>query len=119
MIRIGIDTGGTFTDFVQIDAAGQLQIYKQLSTPADPSRAILAGIAALDYPKSAPVVHGSTVATNALLERRGARTALITTAGFEDVLRLAGRIDRISTLSSPKNHRPWCRTAGALAWWSG
>ncbi|MCB0018700.1 MAG: hypothetical protein KDE09_12995, partial [Anaerolineales bacterium] len=49
MIRIGIDTGGTFTDFVQIDAAGQLQIYKQLSTPADPSRAILAGIAALHY----------------------------------------------------------------------
>ena len=93
MMRIGIDTGGTFTDFVQIDAAGQLQIYKQLSTPADPSRAILAGIAALNYPDSAPIVHGSTVATNALLERRGARTALITTAGFEDVLAI-GRQNR-------------------------
>ena len=93
MKRIGVDTGGTFTDFVQIDEAGQLKIYKQLSTPADPSEAILAGLTALSYPDDSPVVHGSTVATNALLERRGARTALITTVGFEDILAI-GRQNR-------------------------
>jgi N-methylhydantoinase A len=84
--RLGIDTGGTFTDFVWLDAGGQLQLHKEPSTPDDPAEAILIGIAALQPAETAPVVHGSTVATNALLERRGARTALITTAGFADVL---------------------------------
>ena len=85
-MRLGTDTGGTFTDFVWLDEDGRFRIHKQLSTPHDPSVAILAGIEALDVPEAAAVVHGSTVATNALLERRGARTALITTAGFADVL---------------------------------
>src|SRR5580693_501698 len=83
-LRIGIDTGGTFTDFVVI-RDGRIEMFKELSTPQAPEEAIMKGIARLD---SAPpeVIHGSTVATNALLERKGARTALLTTEGFEDVL---------------------------------
>ncbi len=91
--RLGVDTGGTFTDFVWVGADGRIQIHKQLSTPADPSAAILQGIEVLLVPEGTAVVHGSTVATNALLERRGARTALITTKGFADVLEI-GRQNR-------------------------
>ena len=80
LLTLGVDTGGTFTDFVWLDAYGRLQIHKQLSTPHDPSQAILTGVNQLAIPETAVVVHGSTVATNALLERKGARTALITTA---------------------------------------
>lgn len=90
--RTGIDTGGTFTDFVWLEN-GRLRVHKQLSTPADPSRAVLAGLDHLGAPEQAAIVHGSTVATNALLERRGARTALITTEGFADVLAI-GRQNR-------------------------
>jgi N-methylhydantoinase A len=92
MSKIGVDTGGTFTDFVWLDGAGNWQRRKVRSTPADPSQAILAGLA-LVSDSGGGVVHGSTVATNALLERRGARTALITTAGFRDVLAI-GRQNR-------------------------
>lgn len=92
-MKLGVDTGGTFTDFAWLDGDGRIRIYKQLSTPADPSAAILAGIDALQVPPATAVVHGSTVATNALLERRGARTALITTQGFADVLAI-GRQNR-------------------------
>lgn len=90
--RIGIDTGGTFTDFVWFED-GQLKVHKELSTAQYPSQAILSGLNLIPLPPAAPIVHGSTVATNALLERRGARTALITTAGFRDVLAL-GRQNR-------------------------
>ncbi len=93
MERLGVDTGGTFTDFVWLDEHGRFRIYKQLSTPEDPSQAIVEGIEEIPLPQDAGVVHGSTVATNALLERRGARTALITTAGFGDVLAI-GRQNR-------------------------
>jgi N-methylhydantoinase A len=91
-IRVGVDTGGTFTDFV-FELDGELQIFKLASTPADPAQAILEGlrkIAALASVQTAPleVVHGTTVGTNALLQRRGARTALVTTRGFEDVLEI-------------------------------
>lgn len=86
--RLGIDTGGTFTDFVHLGPRG-LVVHKQRSTPDDPSRAILEGIRFLtgDRPP-ADVVHGSTVATNAVLERKGARVALVATRGFEDVLKI-------------------------------
>ena len=91
-MRIGVDTGGTFTDLISLDGQGQMRVFKLRSTPSDPSEAILAGIRALagGEPKtsSVEITHGSTVATNAVLERKGARVALITTAGFEDVLRL-------------------------------
>ncbi|MBE2202008.1 MAG: hydantoinase/oxoprolinase family protein [Anaerolinea sp.] len=92
-MRLGVDTGGTFTDFVWVDGDGRLHIHKQLSTPQDPAQAVLEGVAWLRVPEEAAVVHGSTVATNALLERRGARTALITTKGFADVLAI-GRQNR-------------------------
>jgi N-methylhydantoinase A len=92
-MRLGVDTGGTFTDFVWVDGDGRFRIHKQISTPGDPSEAILRGVAALQVTPDTAVIHGSTVATNALLERRGARTALITTAGFTDVLAI-GRQNR-------------------------
>lgn len=82
-IRIGVDTGGTFTDFVFVKD-GQIQLFKLPSTPEDPSLAIKQGLARIGA--AVDVVHGTTVGTNALLQRRGARTALITTRGFEDVL---------------------------------
>src|SRR5688572_18479911 len=94
-MRLGIDIGGTFTDFVLIDDAGRVRLHKRLTTPDDPAQSVLEGVAELGLPAvpSAQVVHGSTIATNALLERRGARTALITTAGFADVLEI-GRQNR-------------------------
>ncbi|HEX9037915.1 MAG TPA: hydantoinase/oxoprolinase family protein [Ktedonobacterales bacterium] len=84
----GVDTGGTFTDFVLIQD-GAVRIHKEVSTPDDPSRAILNGLAALGVAESRMImIHGSTVATNAVLERKGARAALITTAGFADILEI-------------------------------
>lgn len=83
---LGVDIGGTFTDFVLLSDDGQLHLHKRLTTPADPAQSVLDGIAELGLPLGATVIHGTTIATNALLERRGATTALITTAGFEDVL---------------------------------
>ncbi len=81
---LGVDVGGTFTDFLLWED-GRLSVYKRPSTPDDPSRAVLAGLDETGW-SPAEVVHGSTVATNAVLERKGARTALITTKGFRDVL---------------------------------
>ena len=91
-MRVGVDTGGTFTDFVYVRGA-RVQIFKLASTPSDPARAITEGLrriaAECDVQLDAlEVVHGTTVGTNALLERRGARAALVTTAGFEDVLEI-------------------------------
>jgi N-methylhydantoinase A len=89
-IRIGIDTGGTFTDFV-VARGREITSFKLSSTPHNPAEAILAGVARiLAETGLAPseIVHGTTVATNALLERKGARTALITTEGFEDVIEI-------------------------------
>ena len=94
MIRIGVDTGGTFTDFVLRDD-DRVAVHKVRSTPDDPSRAILQGLAELGMPLTgADIVHGSTVATNAVLERRGAKVALVATAGFEDVLRIGRQTRR-------------------------
>lgn len=95
MIRIGIDVGGTFTDFTLFDAGnGSLNFFKVPSNPADPSEAIENGLRqmreAFDY-KPADVTylaHGTTVATNTVIQRNGARTGLLTTKGFRDVLEL-------------------------------
>jgi len=85
-IRIGVDTGGTFTDFV-IAKDSHLEIQKIPSSPLDPSQAILHGIEKYLGKFPGPfIIHGTTVATNSLLERKGGRIALITTKGFEDVL---------------------------------
>jgi N-methylhydantoinase A len=85
LLRIGVDTGGTFTDFVVI-RGGRIEMFKELSTPQEPDAAIMKGLARLEQDAVQEVIHGSTVATNALLERKGARTALLTTEGFEDIL---------------------------------
>ena len=84
---LGVDVGGTFTDFLLWDG-GELRLHKRPSTPDDPGRAVLEGLEVLVGEDEAPglVVHGSTVATNAVLERRGARTALVTTEGVRDLL---------------------------------
>ncbi|MGA9768827.1 MAG: hydantoinase/oxoprolinase family protein, partial [Blastocatellia bacterium] len=89
-IRVGIDTGGTFTDFV-VAKGSALTSFKLPSTPHNPARAILEGLARIIRETAihpSDIVHGTTVATNALLERKGARTALVTTEGFEDVIEI-------------------------------
>jgi N-methylhydantoinase A len=90
MVKIlaGVDTGGTFTDIVLLQD-GKMTVHKVLSTPDDPSRSILQGLQEQDALDSLDViVHGSTVATNAVLERKGVVTGLVTTAGFRDVLEI-------------------------------
>ena len=90
---LGIDTGGTFTDFVHIEG-GNIRIHKVLSTPDSPEQAILQGITDLDISlDDLQIVHGTTVATNAVLESKGAKTAYITNKGFKDTL-LIGRQTR-------------------------
>ena len=89
---IGVDTGGTFTDFVALSGR-RLVALKLPSTPGAPERAVLEGLERLGTAATTRVRHGSTVATNTLLERKGARVALATTAGFEDLLEI-GRQDR-------------------------
>ncbi|HEX9757345.1 MAG TPA: hydantoinase/oxoprolinase family protein [Nitrospiria bacterium] len=93
MIRIGIDTGGTFTDIIVLKG-NKLTVHKIPSTPENPSQAILKGIKEIPKnSKQAIVFHGTTVATNALLERKGARVVLLTTINFEDILEI-GRQNR-------------------------
>ena len=89
---IGVDTGGTFTDLIYQDGS-DWHVFKLLSTPDNPARAVLDGLRAVAGQGRRQVVHGSTVATNAILERKGVRTALITNAGFEDVMAI-GRQNR-------------------------
>ena len=85
---VGVDTGGTFTDLVLLQE-GEIRVHKVLYTPDDPSQAILQGLSDLGVRENlSTLVHGSTVATNAVLEHKGVRTGLITTAGFRDVLEI-------------------------------
>src|SRR5688572_28165640 len=89
LARIGVDVGGTFTDVILQRPDGRATIRKLLSTPPHYDRAVVAAVSELASDEDvAAVVHGTTVATNAVLERRGALTALVTTAGFRDVLEL-------------------------------
>jgi len=92
-IIVGVDTGGTFTDLVAM-AGGEIRVHKLLSTPHDPAQAVVAGIKALlegNAPQS--LTYSSTVATNALLEKKGARVGLFVDAGFEDLIEI-GRQNR-------------------------
>jgi N-methylhydantoinase A len=116
-LRIGVDTGGTFTDCVILDGSG-MRILKVFSTPDDPAQAIVGGVRQLveaeredvggvrrgrlgvtgstgrdGSPRALEIIHGTTVGTNTLLERKGARVALVTTAGFEDLIEI-GRQNR-------------------------
>ena len=93
-VLIGIDTGGTFTDFICLDR-GVLRVHKCPSTPDNPARAVLEGLRALlgsPAVECVAITYGSTVATNAVLERTGARVVLLTTAGFEDVLEIGRQV---------------------------
>ncbi len=89
---IGVDTGGTFTDFIY-KTGEKWSVYKLLSSPSDPADSLLKGLKRIISSKKFRIVHGSTVATNAILERKGARTALITNSGFEDIIEI-GRQNR-------------------------
>src|SRR5204862_6600112 len=98
MYRIGIDVGGTFTDVVAVDADGRVVVAKSASTPADPSDGLMDGLEALAaalpldlatlLARTERIVHGTTVATNALLERKGAKVGLLTTDGHRDVIEM-------------------------------
>src|SRR5271170_7113040 len=98
MYRIGIDVGGTFTDLVAVDERGEVIVAKAASTPSDPSLGVLDGLARLALAlgrdlaallrDTERMVHGTTVATNALLEQKGARVGLLTTEGHRDVLEM-------------------------------
>lgn len=107
MTRVGIDVGGTFTDLVAVAPDGGLEIRKVLSTPDDPSEGLFRAldVVASHTASIDTLVHGTTIATNALLERRGARTVLVTTAGFEDLLWLR-RQDRASLYDLARDHPP-------------
>ena len=84
-MRVAVDTGGTFTDCVAI-ADGRLKVLKLFSTPEDPARAVLDGLAQICAGEAVDLRHGTTIGTNAMLERKGARVAFVTTAGFEDTI---------------------------------
>ena len=98
MLRIGIDVGGTFTDLVAVGEEGSVTLAKAASTPADPSLGVMEGLERLAEAlgmdrramlgQTARIVHGTTVATNALLERKGAKVGLLTTEGHRDVLEM-------------------------------
>src|SRR5262245_5866181 len=98
MYRIGIDVGGTFTDLVAVDSGGRAILAKVASTPQDPSIGVMEGLAQLAaalgtdaasmFATTERIVHGTTVATNALLEHKGAKVGLLTTEGHRDVIEM-------------------------------
>ena len=97
--RLGVDIGGTFTDFVLTDGStGAIAVEKTLTTPQEPERGVLSGIAALGarFPgflaATRDVIHATTLVTNVILERKGARTGLLTTAGFRDILEIGREV---------------------------
>jgi N-methylhydantoinase A len=91
---LGIDVGGTFTDFVVLDEDGSVSVFKRLTTPSDPAEGVLSGTAELAAAHDLAlgdverILHGTTLVSNSLIERRGARTALVSTRGFRDVLEI-------------------------------
>jgi N-methylhydantoinase A len=87
LLQVAIDTGGTFTDCVWAER-GQLRMLKVFSTPADPARAIVEALGKISPTRPVILLHGTTVGTNTLLQRKGARVALVTTAGFEDAIEI-------------------------------
>jgi len=108
--RIGVDIGGTFTDLVLVDeATGAVSVGKLLTTPKEPAQAVEQGVLVLlheagrDTASVAALIHGTTLATNALIERKGAKTGLLTTAGFRDALEIGreGRYDMYDLFIDP------------------
>jgi N-methylhydantoinase A len=109
-VVVATDIGGTFTDIVALEDSGRLTIHKVLSTPANYADGLLGGVRELAAARGwaldsvSTLFHGTTVATNAVLEKKGARTVLVTTAGFRDVLEL--RRIRVPRLYEPLYQRP-------------
>ena len=108
-MRVAVDIGGTFTDVVVFDEANSsLALAKTLSTPAELARGVLEGLtkAAVRFDEVSTLIHGSTVVINAIIERQGAKTALVTTKGFRDVYEI-GRINRPESFNPRfRKHRP-------------
>jgi len=103
MVRVGCDIGGTFTDFVVLDeVTGEIFVEKDLTRPADPSRGLLQGLRTLEgatpgyAARTRRFAHATTLVANTVIERKGARTALLTTRGFRDVLELRRHV-RVTT----------------------
>ena len=94
-VRIGVDVGGTFTDFVLCDPSGEMAFYKEPSTPEEPSRALIEGLATLLGNRGLVVsdvsalMHGTTIGLNAIIQRKGAKIGLIVTSGYRDILEIA------------------------------
>lgn len=124
MARLAFDTGGTFTDFALIDDSGDLHLHKVLSTPLDPAEAVIRGIDELlaRHGETVPlpelqILGATTVVTNAILERKGVPTSFVTTAGFEDLLRIRteGRYDLYDlNITYPDPLVPRARIHGAV-----
>jgi N-methylhydantoinase A len=109
-VRIGVDIGGTFTDLVWVDeATGTVRVGKLLTTPKEPAHAVEEGVVALLSETASPpaavssIIHGTTLATNALIERKGAKVGLLTTSGFRDALEIGreGRYDMYDIFIDP------------------
>ncbi len=119
--RIGIDIGGTFTDFVLVrEDSGAMRFAKALTTPRDPSECVLAGVhdllaehrVTIDQVQS--IVHGTTLATNAVIERRGATTGLLTTKGF-GYSTSGARPATTSSTCARCTRRRWCPAASGAS----
>src|SRR2546422_11430911 len=110
-MRVGVDVGGTFTDLVAVDEDGEIDVRKVVTTPEDPSVGMFRAIETAGRGEGGRataielLVHGTTIATNALLERRGARGVLLTTRGFEDLPWLR-RQDRAALYDLARDHAP-------------
>jgi len=104
-VRVGVDVGGTFTDLVAVGADGTITVRKVVTTPDDPAVGMFRGLDEWSRPATDLLVHGTTIATNALLERTGARVVLVTTRGFEDLLWLR-RQDRAALYDLTRDHPP-------------
>jgi N-methylhydantoinase A len=118
MMRLAFDIGGTFTDFILSDGAtGATHVLKVPTSPSDPSTAVIAGLQQLLETAGIPgqavdmVLHATTVATNAVLERKGAATGLITTEGFRDVLIIGLRSATRPIISTSTSRSRWCSVA--------
>src|SRR3989449_6538822 len=106
VVRVGVDVGGTFTDLVALAQDGTIEVRKVVTTPDDPTVGLFRALDPLKTSHAIELlVHGTTIATNALLERRGARVALVTTKGFEDLLWLRRR-DGAALSALAGAHRP-------------
>src|SRR3989441_626057 len=105
VVRVGVDVGGTFTDLVALAENGTIEVRKVVTTPDDPAVGLFRALDALSPVPIDVLIHGTTIATNALLERRGARIALVTTKGFEDLLWLR-RQDRAALYDLARDHPP-------------